>query len=1483
MQRLPSRFVVGSKWLAVTLVCVLSVPTILLVRPTSAHSCSAVSPMRRNSIFAEPSPLIQQVHPAAATGATIVVTDLTQKISDSGGCSLPEAIYAANFDRNIAIDATNPDHFVVTHCTPGNGDDTIVLPAGAVFQLSGIIADAYNPFGPTATPIIFSNIDIEANGSTIQRSSTTQNYRAFAVGSASIDVPALGGTARTISGTGELKITNAYIKNFKTKGGNGAAGGGGGLGAGGAIYLKGGELTLVNSTFEGNTALGGNGSNKSNHISSGGGGGGGMFGLGSPGAAGGLGSEGAGGGGGGSRGNGGIGGDSGAGGGGTVASAADKIGGFKCGGNGGDFTSGVGKGNGQDGSCEGGGGGGGGGARNGIGAFAGDGGKGNYGGGGGGGAFGGGDGADGGFGGGGGSSFNNGGNGGFGGGGGAGDGDIGRGGNFGGDASTSNSDGVNGGGGAGLGGAIFNDSGTLSIFNSTFTGNTAFGGAGGASTNTNQAENGSGQGNAIFSRNGNTLITHATVNNNGGGTDANDPVDVAIIGDGATAILSLNNSILWNNTGVAPNAEFFTNSGGSVNQNNFGNLIGHNGASNGTGKFTGVVTSINPQLQSALTLNFPGNTPTFAIPIDTSAAFKAAEPLRCLATDQRGIPRKSGACDIGAYERNDVVQSGSTLVVNTIADHDDGKCGFVDCTLREAIALANANSGFNTINFASNVTGTITLSSALGTLAVLDSVSINGPGANVLNVSGNSSIRVFRFSAGSSTISGLTIRDGLPPNNAGNTIGGGLMNQATLTINDCGVILNNVHAANGATAGSNGLAAFGGAIHNSGTLTVNRSTFSANGATGGDGAANTGTAKFGGNGGVGQGGAIYNDVGATLNLNNSTFSSNGVLGGTGGSNPQFGGGNGANGTGGAIANAGTMTITACTITGANSFGGNGGTGNNQFNNGSAGAGGGALASLPASASTVRDSISAGNNRNHGQGPDADGSFASGGYNLIAIGDGSSGFIATGDQVSTSAAPINANLDFPRNNGGPTFTIALLSGSPAIDKGKNFLGTPATDQRGPGFARTYDDPSIGNGSSLDGTDIGAFEVQGPPPTPTPTPTPPPPISNVQFSTGSYNVNEGAGFATVTVTRSGDTSGTVTVDYATSDVGAEQRTDYTITAGTVAFAPGINSATFPVLIVDDLYIEGSEVLNLTLSNPTGGAQLASPSVVTLTITDNDSSSPVTNPDDNARFFVQQHYYDFLSRYPDQGGWDFWTGQITQCGQDPTCLRNKRIDVSNSFFYELEYQQTGAYVFRLYRVAFGNNQPAANPDGSNQTEAKKLPGYSVFAPDRARVIGGTSLAQGQSDFANSFSQRAAFLAKYPVGQDGPTFVDAVLATIKNDTGIDLTSQRTALINLFNSGGRGAVLYRLADDNASSNPINNRAFIDEEYNRAFVFTEYAGYLRRDSDIGGFLFWLGQVNSAPLRDTAKQHAMVCSFISSAEYQGRFSSVTTHGNGECQE
>jgi Calx-beta domain len=381
----------------------------------------------------------------------------------------------------------------------------------------------------------------------------------------------------------------------------------------------------------------------------------------------------------------------------------------------------------------------------------------------------------------------------------------------------------------------------------------------------------------------------------------------------------------------------------------------------------------------------------------------------------------------------------------------------------------------------------------------------------------------------------------------------------------------------------------------------------------------------------------------------------------------------------------------------------------------------------------------------------------------------------------------------------------------------------------------------------------------------------------------------GSVSVTVTRSGTTTNAASVDFATADGTAQQRTKYINAAGRLSFAAGELSKTFAVLVVDNAQAEGNQTVNLLLLNPVGSG-LNSPGRALLNIIDNDTTLATGNPLDDPRFFVQQNYFDFLSRAPDQGGFDFWTSVITgppACAPgDANCLRERRITVSNAFFFELEFQQTGAYVFRVYRAAFGNHQPFPNylPDPQHPGEAEKLVSYTAFAADRARVVGGSTLAQAQLDFANDFVQRPEFLAKYPANLDGPAFVDAILATIMNDLGVNLNTQRNALITLFNQGGqggRGNVLYRLADDNVQTNPINNRPLIDAEYVRSFVATQYFGYLRRDADIGGFLFWLGQVNSAPVRDLSKQRAMVCSFITAAEYQQRFSALATHTNDEC--
>lgn len=113
------------------------------------------------------------------------------------------------------------------------------------------------------------------------------------------------------------------------------------------------------------------------------------------------------------------------------------------------------------------------------------------------------------------------------------------------------------------------------------------------------------------------------------------------------------------------------------------------------------------------------------------------------------------------------------------------------------------------------------------------------------------------------------------------------------------------------------------------------------------------------------------------------------------------------------------------------------------------------------------------------------------------------------------------------------------------------------------------------------------------------------SSVRFSAGSYNVNEGAGTATITVNRTGGSIGAIAVDFATSNLTALDSSDYTATSGTINFADGDTvPKTFTVPIADDSVAERTETLRLTLSNPSG-ATLGLPNVSTLSIRDNEAT--------------------------------------------------------------------------------------------------------------------------------------------------------------------------------------------------------------------------------------------------------------------------------------
>ncbi len=253
---------------------------------------------------------------------------------------------------------------------------------------------------------------------------------------------------------------------------------------------------------------------------------------------------------------------------------------------------------------------------------------------------------------------------------------------------------------------------------------------------------------------------------------------------------------------------------------------------------------------------------------------------------------------------------------------------------------------------------------------------------------------------------------------------------------------------------------------------------------------------------------------------------------------------------------------------------------------------------------------------------------------------------------------------------------------------------------------------------------------------------------------------------------------------------------------------------------------------------------------------SGGDTANPLDTAEYFVRQQYVDVLSREPDEGGFNYWSDQINACGSDAACIRSRRIGVAAAFFVEEEFQKSGSFIYDMYKGALG-----------------RRPVFVEYASDRTQVIGGANLDAEKAAFANSFVQRAEFVAKYQSNIGADSFVDALLQSVQT-SGVDLSGERTNLISTYNSGAsaiesRAAVVRAVAD---------NAAFKQAQYNPAFVLTEYFAYLSRDIDQGGYDFWLNVLNN---REPGNFRGMVCAFITSSEYQHRFSAVVSHSNGEC--
>jgi subtilisin family serine protease len=397
----------------------------------------------------------------------------------------------------------------------------------------------------------------------------------------------------------------------------------------------------------------------------------------------------------------------------------------------------------------------------------------------------------------------------------------------------------------------------------------------------------------------------------------------------------------------------------------------------------------------------------------------------------------------------------------------------------------------------------------------------------------------------------------------------------------------------------------------------------------------------------------------------------------------------------------------------------------------------------------------------------------------------------------------------------------------------------------------------------------------------------PRTTIQLSSASYTVNEGAGHANITLTRTGDLTSDSTVSLTTSDTAGTQscgtantgkassRCDYVGTFGVAQFAAGESAKTVTIPIIDDAFLEGNETFGLAISNGLG-TNIGSQTTATVTIIDNDGANG-SNPLSDNSFFVRQHYLDFLNREPDAAGLAFWTNQTTNCGAADLLVC--RINVSGAFFLSIEFQQTGYLVEKIYKSAFGD---AAGSSGLGGTHNLRVPVVRLnqFLPDTQRIGQGVIVNQGnwqqqlednKNAFTEEFVQRSSFLAAFPLTLDAALFVDTLNTNARDHNDVKPLSQgeRNTLVNALTNGTmtRAQVLRAIAED----------ADLDRaEKNRAFVLMQYYGYLRRNPndapeqnlDYTGYEFWLNKLNAAQGDYITAE--MVKAFLASTEYNQRF-------------
>lgn len=252
----------------------------------------------------------------------------------------------------------------------------------------------------------------------------------------------------------------------------------------------------------------------------------------------------------------------------------------------------------------------------------------------------------------------------------------------------------------------------------------------------------------------------------------------------------------------------------------------------------------------------------------------------------------------------------------------------------------------------------------------------------------------------------------------------------------------------------------------------------------------------------------------------------------------------------------------------------------------------------------------------------------------------------------------------------------------------------------------------------------------------------------------------------------------------------------------------------------------------------------------------------------FFIQQQYIDFLRRFPEPAGMQFYLNILNGCNpSDVECVKFTRGALSANFFRSPEFQRKGSYVMYLYMVSLGQ-RPATVAEVNDSSKIDR-PHYAEFMADLQTISvpddNAQLVEQKKVELTNAWMQRAEIKARYDALSNA-AFVQKLVDT----AGVTIPNQ-AQLVSDLNGGTktRAQVLRAIVESPQ----------VDEKfYKQAFVTMEYFGYLRRDPEVCvgspnpaqcGYIFHNERFKLTADKDFL-ENTIVRGFIESPEYINRF-------------